>query len=108
MEMSDQETNALKDRIRKVIETPKEYRSTEIRYLTIFMKEQKQADLVQWIADLTLEELNIAFGAGIPGDAYAYALGLAMIAKRRIRDEQQKVLVQKAGEHAPGEDTEEQ
>lgn len=93
MEMTDQETNALKDRIRKVIETPKEYRSTEIRYLTIFMKEQPQDDLVRCIADLTLEELNIAFGAGIPGDAYAYALGLATVAKRRIRAEQQKRMI---------------
>jgi len=106
MEMTVQETNPLKDRIRKVLETSKDYRSTEIRYLTIFMKEQQQDDLMAWIEELTLEELNIAFGAGIPGEAFSYALSLAMVAKARIREQQQMKLVPETKPHSPDESPE--
>jgi len=106
MEMTVQEPNALKERIQKVLETSKEYRSTEIRYLTLFMKEQKQDDLMAWIEGLTLEELNIAFGAGIPGEAFSYALSLAMLAKARVKAQQQMKLVPETKPHLPEESPE--
>ena len=101
MEKDVEETNPLKDRIRRVLETPKDYRSTEIRYLTIFMKEQTQDDLLAWIEDLTLEELNIAFGAGVPGDAFSYALSLATVAKAKIREQMRQELVKRKVEKVP-------
>lgn len=68
--------NPLVARIDQVLASPRAYRSSEIVSLGFWMKEQTHEDLVAWLEGLSLRQWRIAWGAGIPGDAYFEAMRL--------------------------------
>jgi hypothetical protein len=77
-------SNPLAERIDKVLRAPRAYRGSEVVSLGFWMKEQDHDSLVQWLAGLTLRQWRIAWGAGIPGDAYFDAMRLYRALGARI------------------------
>lgn len=59
-------------------------RVPELISLSYWLKEQSQEDLASWLRDLSPKEFRIAWGAGIPGDAYYVALELYRAQKARM------------------------
>lgn len=58
-----------------------EYRRENLRYLNYEMKMLDQEDLINWLKEMNLKELQYAQGAGIPG--HANTIALQLIAQRK-------------------------
>ena len=79
--------NPLRDLVHRVQQAGVGYKNQEIRYLSQCMKQYVQEDLMWMLEGLTLDELKIAFSAGIPGDAHLHASNLMSIAKQAILEQ---------------------
>ena len=64
--------------------TDKGYKMAERRYLSDQMKQMSYEELCLNLGGLSLEELKVAFSAGIPGDAHLYARNLQAAAEAAI------------------------
>lgn len=76
--------NPLQEQIARVLAVPGPARVGEIIGLSYWMKEQDQGELKQWLGELAPKELRIAFGAGVPGEAYYTALEVHRAQKARM------------------------
>ena len=73
--------NSLQEKIRKYMTDKPEYRRENLRYLNYEMKMLDQSDLISWLKEMNLKELQYAQGAGIPG--HANTIALQLIAQRK-------------------------
>jgi len=73
--------NPLQEKIRRYMTDKPEYRRENLRYLNYEMKMLDQEDLINWLKEMNLKELQYAQGAGIPG--HANTIALQLIAQRK-------------------------
>ena len=64
----------------------KEYRRENLRYMLYEMKMLDQEDLISWLKEMNLKELQYCQGAGIPGHANTVALELIRERKKRMAE----------------------
>ena len=78
--------NQLQEKVRRYMTDKKEYRRENLRYMLYEMKMLDQEDLISWLKEMNLKELQYCQGAGIPGHANTVALELIRERKKRMAE----------------------
>ena len=68
--------NKLQEMVRKYMTDKPEYRAQNLSYMRYEMKMLSQEDLIDFLKEMNLKELQYCQGAGVPGHANTIALQL--------------------------------